>query len=141
MSGLASSDAATSLRIVYDTGRSAERPVSNCTPARISGAGLGGGAPGARCADTLSAGANSSKQPLASTLVPGGVPGHLSTLSGTPSPSASPTVGASGHPVASTLVPGGVVGHLSRPSGTPSTSPSSGQPLASTVAPAGVAGH
>src|SRR5216684_3264574 len=84
-------------------------------------------------------------QPFASTVAPAGVSGHLSSVSGTPSPSESRTdaaVGAaSGQPLSSTLVPAGVLGHWSMPSSTPSPSESCGQPLASTVAPSGVLGQ
>src|SRR6266540_3040866 len=64
-------------------------------------------------------------QPDASTVVPVGVPGHLSRLSGTPSRSVSCTGGCTAQPEASTVVPVGVPGHLSRLSGTPSRSVSS----------------
>src|SRR3989449_8216960 len=91
---------------------------------------------------------NRMMQPCASTLAPAGVWGHLSRLSGTPSPSSSPgwartTSFDTGHPLASTLVPGGVLGHLSSASGTPSPSESLpiGQPVESTRVPAGVLGH
>ncbi len=76
------------------------------------------------------------EQPCESTLKPAGVSGHLSTPSGTPSPSAS-----LGQPSVSTLAPFTVPGHLSMPSSTPSPSPSLGQPLASTVAPFFVSGQ
>src|SRR6187401_149035 len=76
------------------------------------------------------------EQPAASTRSPFGVPGHLSTLSTTPSPSLS-----NSHPFSSTLAPAGVFGHWSRLSPTPSPSLSTSQPLASTLVPAGVPGH
>src|SRR3989454_7367987 len=75
-------------------------------------------------------------QPTLSTSVPGGVLGHLSMPSGTPSPSES-----RGQPFASTVAPGGVLGHWSIPSATPSTSESTGHPLASTWAPGGELPH
>src|SRR2546422_976812 len=108
---------------VWDSSFSAERPVSKVTPRRITG---------------VRSGVKRIGQPAASTRVPGAVPGHLSFVSSTPSPSESVTLV---HPTASTSVPGGVLGHLSRPSGTPSLSLSSGQPAASTTAPAGVLGQ
>src|SRR2546427_9198141 len=81
---------------------------------------------------------NRMMQPCASTLAPAGVCGHLSRVSGTPSPSSSPgwartTSFDTGHPVASTVVPAGVLGHLSSESGTPSPSESLpiGQPVRS----------
>src|SRR5438034_476883 len=81
-------------------------------------------------------------QPFASTFEPGGVLGHLSRSSGTPSPSESRiTCLGSGQPVASTGAPAGVLGHWSSPSYTPSWSESVGQPCASTVAPSGVLGQ
>src|SRR6266705_1713208 len=159
MSGFASNDAATASSTTYESRVNADRPVSKLTPRNTS---VGrGGAPGA--AARTDSGANRMRQPLASTgapagagagcgaactasagsghpvastLDPGGVLGHLSMPSGTPSRSES-----SGQPLASTTAPWGVFGHLSRPSGTPSPSESAGQPLASTVAPGGVLGH
>src|SRR5437763_1562237 len=81
-------------------------------------------------------------QPLASTLEPAGVLGHLSRSSGTPSPSESRiSCRGSGQPAASTGVPAGVLAPLSRPSGTPAQSESTAQPSASTSAPAGVPRH
>src|SRR5229473_3325637 len=123
MSGFATSDAATMSRIVYESGLSAERPDSNVTPRRTTG---------------VFASEKRIGQPAASTRVPGAVPGHLSLVSSTPSPSLS---FARWQPDVSTSVPGGVLGHLSIPSGTPSWSLSIGQPVVSTLAPAGVLGH
>src|SRR5437667_7725441 len=123
MSGLATSDAATMSSIVYESGLSAERPDSNVTPRRTTG---------------VFASVKRMGQPAASTRVPAAVPGHLSLLSSTPSPSASD---ARWQPAVSTSVPAGVLGHLSMPSGTPSLSLSTGQPVVSTVAPGGVLGH
>ena len=123
MAGFATSDCATMLSTVKDSSCSTARPVSNVTPRRITG---------------VRSGVNRITQPFASTRLPGGVPGHLSLVSSTPSPSESLK---RWQPVLSTSVPGGVPGHLSIPSGTPSLSESSGQPAGSTVAPAGVLGH
>src|SRR5213594_2822483 len=123
MSGFATSEAATISRIVYESGFNAERPVSNVTPRSTTG---------------VLASVKRIGQPAASTRVPAAVPGHLSLVSSTPSPSLSD---ARWQPAVSTSVPAGVLGHLSRPSGTPSLSLSTGQPVASTVAPRGVLGH
>src|SRR3989449_283647 len=123
MSGFAISDCATMSSTVLDSGFSADFPVSKVTPRRITG---------------VRSGVNRIGQPAASTLVPGAVPGHLSLVSSTPSPSESLK---RWQPTLSTSVPGGVLGHLSMPSGTPSPSESRGQPFASTVAPGGVLGH
>src|SRR4249920_2238332 len=60
-------------------------------------------------------------QPTVSTLSPRGVVGHLSRLSGTPSPSPS-----SSQPTVSTGAPAGVPGQRSRLSVTPSPSLSTG---------------
>src|SRR5438552_88918 len=119
MSGLATSDAATMSSIVYESGFSAERPISNVTPRRTTG---------------VFASVKRIGHPAASTRVPAAVPGHLSLVSSMPSPSVSD---ARWQPAVSTSVPAGVLGHLSRPSGTPSLSPSTGQPVVSTVAPGG----
>src|SRR4249920_1550598 len=59
----------------------------------------------------------STGHPVASTVAPLGVLGHVSMPSKTPSPSASV-----GHPFASTVAPFGVFAHLSLWSGTPSPS-------------------
>src|SRR2546427_3909304 len=115
MSGFAISDCATMSSTVLDSGFSADFPVSKVTPRRITG---------------VRSGVNRIGQPAASTLVPGAVPGHLSLVSSTPSPSESLK---RWQPTLSTSVPGGVLGHLSMPSGTPSPSESRGQPFASTV--------
>src|SRR5205814_7159529 len=123
IAGFATSEAATISRIVYESGLSAERPLSNVTPRRTTG---------------VRASVNRMGQPAASTLVPAAVPGHLSLVSSTPSPSESL---ARWQPTLSTSVPAGVFGHLSMPSGTPSMSESRGQPALSTMAPAGVLGH
>src|SRR6185312_4688807 len=123
MSGLFIIDVDTRSRIVYESGRSLERPGSNVTPFSTSG-----------CRDSV----NRIGQPRASTRVPGAVLGHVSFVSSTLSLSES---GARWQPAVSTSVPAGVLGHLSRPSGTLSRSLSTGQPFASTVAPAGVLGH
>src|SRR2546428_457150 len=123
MSGFAISDCATMSSTVLDSGFSADFPVSKVTPRRITG---------------VRSGVNRIGQPAASTLVPGAVPGHLSLVSSTPSPSESLK---RWQPTLSTSVPGGVLGHLSMPSGTPSLSESSGQPALSTIAPVGVLGH
>src|SRR5881392_1677628 len=123
MSGLALSDWATISRTVNDSGLSADLPVSKITPRRMTG---------------VRSGVNRIGHPDASTRVPGGVLGHLSLVSSTPSPSESLK---RWQPTLSTSAPGGVLGHLSMPSGTPSTSESSGQPALSTIAPAGVLGH
>src|SRR5438876_1017630 len=123
MSGLAMSDAATMSRIVYESGFSAERPVSNVTPRSTTG---------------VFASVNRIGHPAASTRVPAAVPGHLSLVSSMPSPSVSD---ARWQPAVSTSVPAGVLGHLSRPSGTPSLSLSTGQPVVSTVGPGGGLGH
>src|SRR6266516_2562676 len=120
MAAFATSDWATMLSTVKDSSWSTALPVSNVTPRRITG---------------VRSGVNRITQPKASTREPGGVPGHLSLLSSTPSPSESLK---RWHPVLSTSVPGGVFGHLSMPSGTPSLSESRGQPAGSTVAPVGI---
>src|SRR5438093_12652316 len=65
----------------------------------------------------------SAGQPLASTVAPAGVPGHLSSPSYTPSLSESV-----GQPRASTVAPSGVLGQASFLSGTPSLSESCGGP-------------
>src|SRR2546427_12122373 len=83
------------------------------------------GAPG--CGSPAGCGWNRMMQPCASTLAPAGVWGHLSMLSGTPSPATSPgwasaTTFDAGDPLGTTLVPGGVLGHLARAAGTPSAS-------------------
>src|SRR5467141_3134103 len=108
-------------RTVNDSGLSADLPVWNITPRKITG---------------VRSGVNRIGQPAASTRVPAVVPGQRSFASSTPSPSESRN---RWHPTSSTSAPGGVLGHLSRPSGTPSSS--AGHPLASTLAPAGVLGH
>src|SRR5256886_10369373 len=108
IAGFATNDCATMLSTVKDSSCSTARPGSNVTPRRMTG---------------VRSGVNRITQPFASTRLPGGVPGHLSRSSGTPSPSESLK---RGHPVLSTSVPGGVLGHLSIPSGTPSLSESSG---------------
>ena len=95
---LAFSDPATSSSTTYDSGLSADRPVSKVTPLSTSGA---------------RAVVKRMTHPCASTLVPAGVSGHLSLLSSTPSPSESRE---SWHPDVSTSVPAGVLGHLSSPS-------------------------
>src|SRR6267142_2788278 len=110
-------------RTVNDSGLSADLPVSNITPRRITG---------------VRSGVNRIGQPAASTRVPAVVPGQRSFASSTPSPSESLK---RWHPTSSTSAPGGVLGHLSRPSGTPSLSASAGQPLELTRAPTGVPGH
>src|SRR6266571_4051739 len=141
ISGFATSDAATASSTRYESRVSTDRPVSKFTPRRTS-VGRGARAPGV--AGRAGSGANSTKQPFASTWLPGGAGGHLA---GAPAWGGGGGVGVltastgSGHPVASTFVPAGVLGHWSMPSGTPSRSESSGQPLASTVAPLGVLGH
>src|SRR2546428_692014 len=71
---------------VWDSSFSAERPVSKVTPRRITG---------------VRSGVKRIGQPEASTRVPGAVPGHLSFVSSTPSPSESATLV---HPTASTEV-------------------------------------
>src|SRR2546427_3432866 len=63
-------------------------------------------------------------QPLALTVAPAGVLGHLSSPSYTPSLSESV-----GQPRASTVAPSGVSGQASFLSGTPSLSESGGGPL------------
>src|SRR2546422_1001779 len=108
-------------RTVNDSGLSADLPVSNITPRRITG---------------VRSGVNRIGQPAASTLAPAGVLGHWSRPSSTPSPSAS-----TGQPFELTRAPAGVPGHWSSPSYTPSRSESDGQPRASVVAPTGVSGH
>src|SRR6266496_6094269 len=72
ISGLAISDAATMSRIVYESGFSAERPVSNVTPRSTTG---------------VFASVNRIGHPAASTRGPAAVPGHLSLVSSMPSPS------------------------------------------------------
>src|SRR5207302_10641932 len=111
------------LGTVQDYSCITDRHGSNVTPRRMTG---------------VRSGVNRITQPFAPTRLQGGVPGHFSRSSGTPSPSESLK---RGHPVLSTPVPGGVLGHLSIPSGTPSLSESSGHPAASTIAPVGVFGH
>src|SRR2546422_11544935 len=74
------------------------------------------GAPG--CGGPAGCGWNRMMQPCASTLAPAGVWGHLSRLSGTPSPPSSPgrarTVSVGPRdPVASTVGPAGGLGDLS----------------------------
>src|SRR3990172_7560142 len=101
MSGFAMSDAATWSRIAYDPRVNADFPVSKFTPRNIS---VGrAGAPG------VISGWNRLMQPLASTFEPGGVFGHLSSGSKTPSESESrmTSVGR-GQPLASTRAPAGV---------------------------------
>src|SRR5947207_2921913 len=115
MAEFATSDCATMLSTVKDSSCSTARPVSNVTPRRITG---------------VRSGVNRITQPFASTRLPGGVPGHLSLVSSTPSPSESLK---RWQPVLSTSVPGGVPGHLSIPSGTPSLSESSGHPAGAAV--------
>src|SRR5712691_6487679 len=115
MAGYTASDAATWSSTAYDSGLSADLPVSKFTPRRIS-VGRAAGAPG-----VAGLGWNRMMQPLASTFEPGGVFGHLSALSGTPSRSVSRTTslvtgaagapGATGQPEVSTVVPSGVFGH------------------------------
>src|SRR6266581_592033 len=123
MAGFATSDCATMSSTVKDSSWRTALPVSNVTPRRITG---------------VRSGVNRITQPKASTREPGGVPGHLSLVSSTPSPSESLK---RWQPTLSTSSPGGVLGHLSMPSGTPSLSESRGQPAESTVAPAGVLGQ
>src|SRR5436309_1252630 len=120
MLGLATSDAATISRMVYESGFRVERPVSNVTPRRTTG---------------VLASVKRIGQPAASTRVPAAVPGHLSLVSSTPSPSLSD---ARWQPAVSTSVPAGVLGHVSRPSGTPSLSLSTGPPVVCAVATRGV---
>src|SRR2546429_8131610 len=62
------------LSTVKDSSCSTARPGSNVTPRRMTG---------------VRSGVNRITQPFASTRLPGGVPGHLSRSSGTPSPSES----------------------------------------------------
>src|SRR2546423_9739748 len=62
MEGFATSEAATISRIVYESGLSAERPVSNVTPRSTTG---------------VRASVNRMGHPAASTFVPAAVPGHL----------------------------------------------------------------
>src|SRR2546425_381201 len=135
-SGFATNASATWASTMYESGVSADLPVSKFTPRSTSvGRGFGPGPSGV--------GANSTMHPCASTLEPGGVLGHLSRSSGTPSPSASPGAAAlttsfwTGHPGASTTAPGGVLGPLSRSSGTPSPPASFGvgEPVAFAPAP------
>src|SRR2546427_12609476 len=72
-------------------------------------------------------------QPLASTVAPAGVLGHLSSPSYTPSWSESV-----GQPCASTVAPSGVLGQASSLSGTPSLSESlAGPPRWNTERPTG----
>src|SRR5436309_11194161 len=123
MPGLAINEAATISRIVYESGCSAERPVSNVTPRRTTG---------------VFASVKRIGHPAASTRMAAAVPGHLSFVSSMPSPSPSE---ARWQPAVSTSTPTGVLGHLSMPLGTPSLSLSTGQPVVSTVAPRGVLGH
>src|SRR5205807_1103934 len=137
ISGFATSDAATASSTKYESRVSTDRPVSKFTPLRIS-VGRGAGAPGA--VGRAGSGANSTRQPFASTWLPGGAGGHLAGAAACAVGALTASTG-SGQPVASTLVPAGVLGHWSMPSGTPSRSASRGQPLASTVAPLGVLGH
>src|SRR5438105_1406550 len=108
---------------VNDSGLRIDLPVSKTTPRKITG---------------VRSGVNRIGQPLASTRMPDGVPGHLSLESSTPSPSESLK---RWHPTLSTSTPRGVLGHLSMPAGTPAAFASEAQPLASTCAPAGVFGH
>src|SRR6266571_2957806 len=110
MSGFPISDCATMSSTVKDSDLRADLPTSNVTPRRITG---------------VRSGVNRIGQPAASTLVPVAVPGHLSLVSSTPSPSESLK---RWQPTLSTSSPGGVLGHLSMPSGTPSLSESRGQP-------------
>src|SRR6266571_5193806 len=117
MSGFPISDCATMSSTVKDSDLRADLPTSNVTPRRITG---------------VRSGVNRIGQPAASTLVPAAVPGHLSLVSSTPSPSESLK---RWQPTLSTSSPGGVLGHLSMPSGTPSLSESRGQPAEATVEP------
>src|SRR5205809_7656875 len=66
----------------------------------------------------------SAGQPVALTVAPAGVPGHLSSPSYTPSLSESV-----GQPRASTVAPSGGLGQASCLSGTPSLAESGGGPL------------
>src|SRR5437016_13050755 len=66
MSGFATSEAATISRIVYESGLSAERPVSNVTPRSTTG---------------VRASVNSMEQPAESALVAGAVEGHVALVS------------------------------------------------------------
>src|SRR5438445_12887958 len=138
ISGFARSDAATASSTRYESRVSTDRPVSKFTPRRIN-VGRGAGAPGA--VGRAASGANSTRQPFASTWLPGGAGAHFADAGAAAAAGALTASTGSGQPVASTLVPGGVLGHWSMPSGTPSRSESSGHPLASTVAPLGVLGH
>src|SRR5437870_5061631 len=104
---------------VNDSGLRIDLPVSKTTPRKITG---------------VRSGVNRIGHPLASTRMPGGVPGHLSLESSTPSPSESLK---RWHPTLSTPTPCGVLGPLSMPSGTPAAPESKGQTLASAYAPAG----
>src|SRR5205807_6158259 len=137
ISGFATSDAATASSTRYESRVSTDRPVWKFTPRRIN-VGRGGGAPGA--GGRAASGANSTRQPFASTWLPGGAGGHLAGAPGWATGARAASTG-SGQPVASTLVPAGVLGHWSMPAGTPSGSASRGHPSASTVAPWGGWGH
>src|SRR3989475_12878635 len=99
LAGFAPRDWAAMLSTVKDSSWRPALPVSNVTPRRITG---------------VRSGVNRITQPKASTREPGGVPGHLSLVSSTPSPSESLK---RWHPVLSTYVPSGVFGHLWMPFG------------------------
>src|SRR5207237_9094146 len=72
--GFAGSDAATASSTRYESRVSTDRPVSKFTPRRIN-VGRGAGAPGA--VGRAASGANSTRQPFASTWLPGGAGGHF----------------------------------------------------------------
>src|SRR2546423_11602408 len=99
IAGFATSEAATISRIVYESGLSAERPVSNVTPRSTTG---------------VRASVNRMGQPAASTFVPAAVPGHLALGSSTPSP--SPALARREPPPSTPVPPGGFRG-LSVPLG------------------------